>query len=269
MRWGRNARTPCTTPQKLTPITHSHDSMPPNHGSPPPATPALLHSTLTCPKRSSVWVASASTCSRLLTSVSTASVSTPVAAIRCSAASSASGLDVGEHERATGGGERVGEREADAARRAGDDRDRCRFPTPSGADPSVRRRYRAARARGRLRGGDPHPRLAFAQGPPPGRAVAAGGRHASGSTSRRPRSGARTRGSGRRSDSRSWRPRRAWRRRRSTRSTAISGRGPRSRCSTARRTGSRDRERGNAFWFFLQASIKFPTKPCPKVGCGA
>ena len=68
-RWGRNARTPCTTPQKLTPITHSHDSTPPNHGSPPPATPALLQSTLTCPKRSSVCVASASTWSRLLTSI--------------------------------------------------------------------------------------------------------------------------------------------------------------------------------------------------------
>ena len=24
-RWGRNVRQPCTTPQKLTPITHSHD----------------------------------------------------------------------------------------------------------------------------------------------------------------------------------------------------------------------------------------------------
>src|SRR4029079_17845742 len=77
MRWGRNARTPWTTPQELTPITHSHDPTPPNQGSPPPATPALLQSTLTCPNCSIASAASASTCSRLLTSVSTATASTP------------------------------------------------------------------------------------------------------------------------------------------------------------------------------------------------
>ena len=32
-RWGRNVRQPCTTPQKLTPITHSHELSGPNHGS--------------------------------------------------------------------------------------------------------------------------------------------------------------------------------------------------------------------------------------------
>ena len=76
-RWGRNARQPWTTPQKFTPITHSHDDSGPNHGSDRGATPALLHTTWTAPKRSSVWAANASTSATLLTSVRTVSTSTP------------------------------------------------------------------------------------------------------------------------------------------------------------------------------------------------
>ena len=53
-RWGRNARQPWTTPQKLTPITHSHELIGPNHGSARAATPALLHTTWTAPKWSIV-----------------------------------------------------------------------------------------------------------------------------------------------------------------------------------------------------------------------
>src|SRR6056297_1347990 len=89
-RCGRKVRTPYTTPQKLTPITHSHDSSGPTHGSPAPTTPALLHTTWTPPNRSIVAAARASTCSGLLTSVSTPIASTPCVPTSATAASSAS-----------------------------------------------------------------------------------------------------------------------------------------------------------------------------------
>ena len=62
---------PCTTPQKLTPITHCHARCRRTTGRRVPATPALLHTTCTAPKRSIVAAASASTCSTLPTSVRT------------------------------------------------------------------------------------------------------------------------------------------------------------------------------------------------------
>src|SRR5918993_2184922 len=97
---GRNVRIPYTTPQKLTPIVHSQPSIGPSHGSPPPATPALLQTMCTAPNRSIVACANASTCSTLLTSVLTASVSTPsssIVAVARSSASSCTSASTTEH----------------------------------------------------------------------------------------------------------------------------------------------------------------------------
>src|SRR2546430_13589971 len=58
---GRNARTPCTTPQKFTPITQVQVDSGPNHASPLDMTPALLQTTCTAAKRSVVAAASACT----------------------------------------------------------------------------------------------------------------------------------------------------------------------------------------------------------------
>ena len=58
-RWGRKARQPWTTPQKLTPITHSQALSGPNQASPRGATPALLHTRCTAPKRSTACSARA------------------------------------------------------------------------------------------------------------------------------------------------------------------------------------------------------------------
>src|SRR5215207_11617719 len=89
-RWGRKARMPCTTPHRFTPRTHSHPAIGPNHGSPAPDTPALLHTTWTPPNRSRVASASAWTAGSLLTSVVTDRVSTPCAPTRSAADASAS-----------------------------------------------------------------------------------------------------------------------------------------------------------------------------------
>src|SRR3954447_19850452 len=68
-RIGRNARIPCTTPQRLTPRTHSHAESGPNHGSVRLLTPALLQTTWTDPNRSSAAAARAATAALWLTGV--------------------------------------------------------------------------------------------------------------------------------------------------------------------------------------------------------
>src|SRR5215469_7600791 len=83
---GRKARIPWTTPHRLTPSTHSQAEIGPNHGSASEATPALLHTTCTAPKRSTAAAARALTADSSLTSVGTASVSAPKPAI-CRSAS--------------------------------------------------------------------------------------------------------------------------------------------------------------------------------------
>src|SRR5215471_1200700 len=86
---GRKARIPWMTPHRLTPSTHFHAESGPNHGSAWLATPALLQTTCTVPKRSTAAAARALTAASLLTSVGTASVLAPRPAIFSEAASSA------------------------------------------------------------------------------------------------------------------------------------------------------------------------------------
>ena len=77
------------TPHRLTPSTHFHAESGPNHGSARLATPALLQTTCTAPKRSIAAAARAFTAASSLTSVGTASVLTPRPAIFSEAACSA------------------------------------------------------------------------------------------------------------------------------------------------------------------------------------
>src|SRR5437588_3284479 len=74
---GANVRTPWITPQRLTPITHSHVVSGTSHDNPPPPTPALLHTTCTAPNRDIAASASACTCAGSVTSVTTPSTSAP------------------------------------------------------------------------------------------------------------------------------------------------------------------------------------------------
>src|SRR5258708_5550202 len=76
---------PWMTPQRLTPSTHSHWACVSVAIGPPPPTPALLHTTCTAPKRSTLLTASSSTDSAEDTSVGTVRVSTPEAATPSSA----------------------------------------------------------------------------------------------------------------------------------------------------------------------------------------
>ncbi len=80
-RIGRNARTPWTTPQRFTPSTHCQLDTGPNHESARLATPALLQTTWTAPKRLSAADASACTAASSLTSVGTVIASTPMPVI--------------------------------------------------------------------------------------------------------------------------------------------------------------------------------------------
>ena len=89
-RSGRKARIPWMTPHRLTPSTHFHAESGPNHGSARLATPALLQTTCTDPKRSIAAAARALTAASSLTSVGTASVLPPRPAI-CSAAARSAG----------------------------------------------------------------------------------------------------------------------------------------------------------------------------------
>jgi len=77
------------TPHRLTPSTHFHAESGPNHGSARLATPALLQTTCTAPKRSIAAAARALTAASSLTSVGTASVLPPRPAIFSEAARSA------------------------------------------------------------------------------------------------------------------------------------------------------------------------------------
>src|SRR3990172_4326437 len=87
---GTNVRTPWITPHRLTPITHSQSSAGTSHSVPlRGTTPALLHTMCTCPKASSVRLASDSTSSGRETSVRTASTVAPPSRISFSAWASA------------------------------------------------------------------------------------------------------------------------------------------------------------------------------------
>ena len=122
-RWGRKARHPCTTPQKLTPITHSQALSGPNQASPRGATPALLHTTCTPPKRSTASAASACTSASLLTSVRTVCTSDAVRADLGGGRGEGVLLDVGEHDVQAGGGEPLRQCQPDPAAASGDHRD--------------------------------------------------------------------------------------------------------------------------------------------------
>src|SRR5689334_12170948 len=74
---GTNVRTPCTTPQRFTPRTHSQVESGVSHEIPPPPTPALLQKTCTAPNCRIVSAASASTCAESVTSVATPATSMP------------------------------------------------------------------------------------------------------------------------------------------------------------------------------------------------
>src|SRR5438128_1668651 len=87
---GTNARMPCSTPQRLTPSTHSQSPNSRCQVIPPWNTPALLHSRWTEPKRSYARAARASTCSGRDTSVGATTTSAP--AVSTSAAASSSAL---------------------------------------------------------------------------------------------------------------------------------------------------------------------------------
>ena len=119
-RTGRKLRTPCTTPQRFTPTTHSHDSIGPNHALDFVATPALLQTTSTRPNRSTAASASACTDAASLTSVVTARVATPLAATRSAAARQPGLVDVGQDDVEATVSERSGQGQPDPAGRTGD-----------------------------------------------------------------------------------------------------------------------------------------------------
>ena len=90
--WPRSEETPgipWITRHRLTPRTRVHAESGPSHGSVLLATPALLHTTCTEPKRSTAALAKVSTAALSLTSVWTASASTPSASILSAALASA------------------------------------------------------------------------------------------------------------------------------------------------------------------------------------
>src|SRR5579875_1473748 len=88
-RIGTNVRMPWITPQRLTPRIHSQSASVTSQASPPTDTPALLQTTCTAPKASSVRCASASTSDAFDTSVGTARTRAPELASARSAAASA------------------------------------------------------------------------------------------------------------------------------------------------------------------------------------
>src|ERR1051325_5545328 len=77
---GTNVSTPCTTPQKLTPIVYSQSACVESAISPKVATPALLQTMWTAPRRRSAVSASARTLSSDVTSVGTVTTSAPATA---------------------------------------------------------------------------------------------------------------------------------------------------------------------------------------------
>ena len=87
---GVNKRTPCTTPQTLTPKTHCQSATEFSQIKPPEPTPALLNTKCGTPKCATTSLAKASICSALETSTRLANTWTPKALISASALSSAS-----------------------------------------------------------------------------------------------------------------------------------------------------------------------------------
>src|SRR5579885_575421 len=88
-RIGKNVRMPWITPTSLTPRIHTQPERVTSQASPPTDTPALLQTTCTAPKASSVRCASASTSDAFDTSVGTARTRAPELASARSAAASA------------------------------------------------------------------------------------------------------------------------------------------------------------------------------------
>ena len=126
-RIGRNARTPWITPQRFTPITHVHADSGPNHGSPLDITPALLHTTCTVPKRSTVGRRERLH-RRLVAHVGADGERVDAARADLLGGGREPGLvDVGEHHVHTRRREPIRQREPDPARRARDDRDLARL----------------------------------------------------------------------------------------------------------------------------------------------
>ena len=140
IRIGTNARIPWITPQRLTPSTHSQVStwrLP--RQSARADTGVVAHDVDAAEPRRPSASASACTCAASVTSVTTPSTSTPAASRFATAASSAARFDVADDDlHAFARAKRRGEREADPARAAGDDRDlavrspawRCSTSTP-------------------------------------------------------------------------------------------------------------------------------------------
>src|SRR5688572_12659046 len=79
MRCGAKARTPCTTPHRLTPRIHCQSAALFSHTAPSGDTPALLHTTCTPPRRVSVWSRNISICCALETSTLSVIARTPFA----------------------------------------------------------------------------------------------------------------------------------------------------------------------------------------------
>ena len=87
---GVNTRTPCTTPIRFTPSTHSQSLRLFSQISPPEPTPALLNTRCGAPKRSNAAAPSACICSALDTSTLDARTCAPAAVISAAQRSSAS-----------------------------------------------------------------------------------------------------------------------------------------------------------------------------------
>src|SRR5688572_10367071 len=79
IRCGTKARTPCTTPHRLTPRIHCQSATVFSHTAPSGETPALLHTTCTPPRRVSVWSRNPSICCAFATSTLSVIARTPVA----------------------------------------------------------------------------------------------------------------------------------------------------------------------------------------------
>ena len=87
---GVNRRTPCTTPQRFTPSTHSQSLTEFSHTRPPAPTPALLNTRCGAPKRACTSAASCSICAAFDTSTLRASTWQPAACASAAAWSRAS-----------------------------------------------------------------------------------------------------------------------------------------------------------------------------------
>ena len=116
---GTKLCSPWTTPQRLTSKTQRQSSSVWSRIRLNVETPALLHSTSTRPNRASVPAANRSTAAASATFTSIASASPPDARMPAATASASARVEVGHHDRRTGGRERLGQGPPDAAGGAG------------------------------------------------------------------------------------------------------------------------------------------------------